>query len=68
MFRMKKSAQRLRNHQVVAAVDLPGVPAGTAGRIKITNGFAWTRYWVLFDNGVDMGSLDASQLTFVDGK
>ena len=55
-----------RNDHVVAAEDLPYMPAGTRGRVKLTNGFAWKRYWVLFDNGVDMGSLDRKQLTLVD--
>lgn len=66
MYRLKKSAQRLRNQRVRAAVDLPGVPAGTGGRVKLTNGFTWTRYWVIFDNGVEHGSLDPTRLEFVD--
>jgi hypothetical protein len=41
---------------------LPGVPAGTKGRVYLVDGFAWTRYRVLFDNGVDIGSLDGSTL------
>ncbi len=41
---------------------LPGVPAGTAGRVYLVDGFAWTRYRVLFANGVDVGSLDGDSL------
>jgi hypothetical protein len=41
---------------------LPGVPQGTTGRVYLVDGFAWTRYRVLFDNGVDVGSLDGSSL------
>ena len=48
--------------KVVAAVDLPGVPAGTPGKVTLKNGFRWTRYRVYFDNGADVGSLDGSQL------
>ena len=41
-----------RGQKVKVVVDLPGVPAGTAGKISLANGFAWTRYWVRFANGV----------------
>jgi len=44
--------------RVVASVDLPGVPAGTEGKVLLANGFNWQRYRVLFDNGVEMGDLD----------
>lgn len=66
MFRRKNSAQRLRNQRVKAAIDMPGVPAGTNGRIKLVNGFRWTRYWVSFDNGVEIGSVCDDDLEFVD--
>jgi hypothetical protein len=46
----------------VAVVDLPGVPAGTRGRVILANGFEWPRYRVLFDNGVETGNLDARHL------
>lgn len=48
--------------KVVATEDLPGVPAGTKGRITLKNGFRWIRYRVEFDNGMGIGSLDRSQL------
>ncbi|MEM7093988.1 MAG: hypothetical protein AAF567_13365 [Actinomycetota bacterium] len=51
-----------KNDTVKATVDLPGVPAGTEGRIKVINGFEWTRYWVFFDNGVDLSHLDGGEL------
>ena len=51
-----------RNERVVAAYDLPGVPERTGGKIKMVNGFEWQRYWVFFDNGVQLGSLDGSAL------
>ncbi len=56
----------VRDDYVVSAVDLTGVPAGTRGRVKLVNGFAWIRYWVMFDNGVDMGSIDRAQLNRTD--
>jgi hypothetical protein len=52
-----------RRGEAVRALDaLPGVPQGTAGRVYLVDGFAWTRYRVLFDNGVDVGSLDGTSL------
>ena len=52
-----KPRQRVR-----AKVDLPKVPAGTDGRVLVANGFAWRRYRVLFDNGVEVGFLDGRHL------
>jgi hypothetical protein len=51
-----------RGERVKTLDPLPGVPQGTAGRVYLVDGFAWTRYRVLFDNGVDVGSLDGSTL------
>lgn len=51
-----------RQEHVLATEDLPGVPAGTRGRVKLINGFSWLRYWVFFDNGVEVGSVDSDQL------
>jgi hypothetical protein len=51
-----------RNEWVKNLDDLPGVPAGTKGRVYLVEGFTWTRYRVLFDNGVDIGSLDGAVL------
>lgn len=51
-----------RKERVRAAVDLRGVPEGTEGRVILSNGFDWIRYWVAFDNGVEMGSLDRTKL------
>jgi hypothetical protein len=51
-----------RNERVKNLDDLPGVPAGTRGRVYLVEGFTWTRYRVLFENGVDIGSLDGAVL------
>jgi hypothetical protein len=45
-----------------AKVDLPRVPAGTEGTVVLADGFAWRRYRVLFDNGVEVGFLDGRHL------
>ena len=53
----------IRRHQkVVATVDLPGVPEGTLGKVRVANGFAWYRYWVDFENGVELGHVDHGNL------
>lgn len=53
----------LRPHdRVEAAVDLPGVAAGTPGKVLLANGFNWQRYRVRFDNGVELGDLDGRHL------
>ena len=42
-------------------IDL-GVPSGSAGKVILANGFNWQRYRVSFDNGVEIGDLDARQI------
>lgn len=51
---------------VKSTVDLPGVPKGTVGKIKVINGFTWRRYWVFFDNGEEVGQLDGGELVRPD--
>jgi hypothetical protein len=59
----KRSTDTLRRKdRVRAAESLRGVPEGTKGRVMMANGFTWPRYWVSFDNGVDMGSLGREKL------
>jgi len=48
--------------RVRAKVDLPKVPTGTEGTVILADGFAWRRYRVLFDNGVEVGFLDGRHL------
>src|SRR5262249_34001504 len=59
----RKDEQKFKRHEkVVAAVDLPGVPAGTKGKVQIVNGLAWIRYWVVFENGAEVGQLGNDDL------
>jgi len=51
-----------RHEKVVANVDLPGVPAGTRGKVLVVSGVTWLRYRVLFENGVEHGLLDGRHL------
>lgn len=62
MAKKRVNDELLFHDKVVAAVDLPGVPKGTPGKVTLKNGFRWTRYRVYFENGADIGSLDRSQL------
>ena len=48
--------------RVKSTTELPGVPAGSEGRILLANGFNWLRYRVLFNNGVELGDLDHRSL------
>lgn len=63
MAKKRKGDELNVRDKVVAAEDMPGVPAGTPGRVTLKNGFRWIRYRVLFDNGADVGSLDRTQLS-----
>ncbi len=52
-----------RKSKVVAFQDLPGVPEGTTGKVALVDGWdRWIRYHVLFDNGVDLGSINRELL------
>lgn len=42
--------------------DIPGYPAGSNGKVAVANGFAWTRYWVRFDDGTAIGHVDHHSL------
>lgn len=57
-----------RRARVTAASDLPGVPAGTPGRVVMASGLEWIRYRVRFENGVELGSLDAKYLERQKGR
>ncbi|MEQ1785643.1 MAG: hypothetical protein ABL966_01220 [Acidimicrobiales bacterium] len=51
-----------RHQKVRAWVDLPGVPAGTPGKVLLVSGVSWIRYRVLFENGVEHGLLDGRHI------
>jgi hypothetical protein len=51
-----------RHAKVRANIDMPGVPAGTPGKVLQVTGLTWRRYRVLFDNGVEIGLLDGRHL------
>jgi hypothetical protein len=62
--RTKISTEKVfrRRQKVVAAVDMPGVPTGTGGKIWFVSGVTWIRYHVAFENGAEIANVDAAQL------
>jgi hypothetical protein len=52
--------------RIVASVNLPGVPEGTAGRVGRSVGLTLTRYRVAFDNDVDLVSVTHTNLVKED--
>jgi len=54
--------QLKRRTKVVSLADLRGVPRGTTGRVTMVSGLTWIRYFVDFDNGVSMPSVDRAVL------
>jgi len=62
MARDEKTNQLKRKTKVVSVGDLRGVPQGTTGRVTMVSGLSWIRYFVDFDNGVSIPSVDRSGL------
>jgi len=44
--------------RVRTIVDLPGVGAGSEGKVILANGFNWQRYRVRFADRTELGDLD----------
>jgi len=57
-----RTEQLKRKARVVSLVDMRGVPRGMPGRVTMVSGLTWIRYFVDFDNGVAVPSLDRSVL------
>ena len=56
------SIELKRHEKVLANVDLPGVAAGTPGKVLAISGVTWMRARVLFENGVEHGLLDGRHI------
>ena len=67
MPKSKQPTDQLRKKEkVVAVTELRDVPEGTPGRVILVNGVTWIRYWVRFDNGVELGSIPRAKLATQD--
>ncbi len=62
MVKDDKADQLKQRTKVVSLADLRGVPRGTTGRVTMVSGLTWIRYFVDFDNGVSVPSVDRSRL------
>ena len=62
MAKDESTEQLKRGAKVVSLADLRGVPRGTVGRVTMVSGLTWIRYFVDFENGVGIPSLDRSVL------
>lgn len=51
-----------KGDRVVLTTDLREVPEGTEGKVVLVVGLSWIRYWVAFDNGVAVGSINRRHL------
>ncbi len=54
--------QLRKGAKVVARTDLRDVPEGSTGKVSMVTGLSWIRYWVRFDNGVSLGTVDRKKL------
>ena len=52
--------------KVIARTDLRDVPEGTKGKVTMVTGLTWIRYWVRFENGVSLGTIDRKRLATPD--
>lgn len=51
-----------KGDKVICATELREVPMGTPGKVVLVVGLSWIRYWVSFDNGVAVGSVNRKHL------
>lgn len=58
----ESSAILKKGDKVVLTTDLRDVPEGTEGKVVLVVGLSWIRYWVSFDNGVAVGSINRKHL------
>ncbi|MEO6627138.1 MAG: hypothetical protein ABIP03_01070 [Aquihabitans sp.] len=54
--------QLRKGNKVVARTDMRDVPEGTEGKVIMVAGFTWVRYWVRFDNGIYLGTINRHEL------
>ena len=52
----------LKDNVEAADDEIPGVPAGTPGKVVGVTGLSWVRYRVQFANGLERNLIDAKHL------
>jgi hypothetical protein len=57
-----KSRELRRGDKVIAIEPIGAIPEGTRGVIKVIDGLAWTRYWVAWETGEWMGTVDGASV------
>lgn len=63
MAKKDESSEILRKgDKVILTADLRDVPEGTEGKVSLVVGLTWIRYWVSFENGVSVGSINRKHL------
>ena len=60
------SDQLRKGNKVGALNDMRDVPAGTEGKVIMVAGFTWVRYWVRFENGIYLGTVNRHELATPD--
>ncbi len=52
-----------KNEKVITTRSLGPIPEGAVGKVKLANGLTnWSRYWVQFNDGQMVGSIDHDDL------
>ena len=52
-----------KNEKVITTRSLGPIPEGAVGKVKLINGLtSWNRYWVQFNDGPMVGSIDHDDL------
>jgi hypothetical protein len=52
-----------KNEKVITTRSLGAIPEGAVGKVKLANGLtSWSRYWVQFNDGTMLGSIDHDDL------
>ena len=58
----RKEGEYRAGDDVRVVEELPGVPVGTRGEVKMVTGLSWIRYRVRFGNGVELNLIDGHYL------
>jgi hypothetical protein len=65
-WKRSKRKELRRGDKVIAVKTIGAIPEGTRGVIKVVDGFQWTRYWVAWETGQWMGTVDSAAVVGAD--